>query len=252
MHGAHGENGAWQGLLELLDVPFVSAGVKGSALGMDKIVTKRLFEQLGIPTPAWWIERRGQSCRSAIPVEVARLVAKPVAEGSSVGVEMAANDAAGWETIAQLNARFDPLLIEQRIDGRELTAALIGPSSEALALPLVEIKPGEDFYSYEAKYGGVSNYECPAEIDGESARQIQAYAETVYREFELGPFARIDVLLDAQGQPWFLEANTLPGFTEHSLLPMAARAAGIEMGELLELLMLFALERWEGQHGVGQ
>ncbi len=249
MHGNLGENGAWQGLLELLDVPFVSAGVKGSALAMDKIITKRLFEQLGVPTPRWWIERRGASCREQIESSVGRLVAKPVAEGSSVGVLMADNTDAGWQQIDELNARFNPLLIEERIDGRELTASLIGPSDDALALPLVEIKPGADFYSYEAKYGGVSNYVCPAELDQQAVKLIHDYARTVYREFDLGPYARVDVLLDEQGRPYFLEANTLPGFTELSLLPMAARAAGIEMGELLELLMLFALERWDRGSG---
>jgi D-alanine-D-alanine ligase len=249
MHGAQGENGAWQGLLELLNVPFVSAGVKGSALGMDKVISKRLFEQLAIPTPRWWIERRTESCRGDIPADVKQLVAKPIAEGSSVGVLMVANDDAGWKQIVELNQRFEPLLIEQRIDGRELTAALIGPSAEALALPLVEIKPGQDFYSYEAKTGGQSNYECPADVNPATTAVIQRHALTIYREFELGPFARIDVLLDSAGRPWFLEANTLPGFTQLSLLPMAARAAGIEMGELLELLLLFALERWEAQQG---
>ncbi|MCC7477593.1 ATP-grasp domain-containing protein [bacterium] len=245
MHGQLGENGAWQGLLELLDLPYVSAGVKGSALGMDKIISKRLFEQLGIPTPQWWIQRRSDSCRGLIDAGVAALVAKPVAEGSSVGVLMAQNDDAGWREIEALNQRFDPLLIEERIQGRELTASLIGPSHEALALPLVEILPGDHFYSYEAKYSGVSRYDCPANVEAGLTGRIQELARQVYGEFELGPYARIDVLLDDSGQPYFLEANTLPGFTEHSLLPMAARAAGIEMGELLELLMLFALERWE-------
>lgn len=248
MHGALGENGSWQGLLELLDVPYVSAGVKGSALGMDKLISKRLFEQLGIPTPPWWVEQQGESCRLQIPAELRQLVAKPVGEGSSVGVEMVDNDQAGWERIAELNRRFDPLLIEERVAGKEITCAVIGPSRRPLALPLIEIRPRSDFYSYEAKYtSGGSQYLCPAPLADDIAASVQRRAERIYQEFELGPYARIDCLVDESGQSWFLEANTLPGFTELSLLPMAASAAGISMAELLELLMLFALERWEGR-----
>jgi D-alanine-D-alanine ligase len=249
LHGSHGENGAWQGLLELARVPYVSAGVKGSALAMDKIVSKRLFEQLSIPTPRWWVAHKDAEVPE-IPPDVLELVAKPPLEGSSVGIEMVPNDSVGWSRIRKLNERYDRLLIEERIKGRELTVGLIGASSDPVALPIVEIVAGNEYYDYEAKYGGKSSYICPADLAPTAARSISAYATTVYREFDLGPFARVDCLLDEQEQPWFLEANTLPGFTELSLLPMAAKAAGIEMGELLDLLMLCALERNEA-HGVG-
>jgi D-alanine-D-alanine ligase len=248
LHGSQGENGAWQGLLELAQIPYVSAGVKGSALAMDKIVTKRLFEQLGIPTPRWWV-MRNCSLSADVTSDVHELVAKPPLEGSSVGIRMVANEAAGWLQARELNEQYDPLLLEERIYGRELTVGLIGPSAAAVALPIVEIKAGNDFYDYDAKYAGVSNYICPAELDRAIADQICAYALRVYAELDLGPFARIDCLLDKSDQAWFLEANTIPGFTEHSLLPMAARAAGIEMGELLELLMLCAIERHEAKRG---
>jgi D-alanine-D-alanine ligase len=246
MHGASGENGAWQGLLELLNIPYVSAGVKGSALAMDKLVSKRLFSQMGIPTPQWWLHSAGNDARRRVPAEVQQLVAKPVAEGSSVGVLFADNDNAGWDAINTHLGRFDPLLIEERISGTELTAAVIGQSDQAVALPLVEIRPSQEFYSYEAKYtSGGSQYVCPAQVDEPHTRQIKTYACHIYREFDLAPYARMDCILDREGLPWFLEANTLPGFTELSLVPMAARAAGIEIGELTELLMLCALEAWE-------
>ena len=251
LHGADGENGTWQGFLELVNVPYVSAGVRGSAVAMDKLLTKRLWAQLGVPTPQWWVERRGRSCRVQVPADVRELVAKPVAEGSSVGVRMVTNDDAGWELIGALNAQYSPLLLEQRIHGRELTLAVIGHADDPIVLPLIEIKPGKGFYDYETKYNaGASEYVCPAEVDPALATGIAAQALMLYSELDLAPMSRFDLIVDAAGQPWFLEVNTLPGFTETSLLPKAARAAGIEFGELLELLMLCALERWERKQGV--
>lgn len=247
MHGTRGEDGVWQGVLELLDVPYVSAGVKGSALGMDKLVSKRLFQQLDVPTPRYWVWRPERPCQGDVPAEVADLVAKPVAQGSSVGIAMVANDAEGWRKIEQLSREFGTMIIERRIEGRELTAAVIGHSAEPLVLPLVEIRPvSHEFYDYGAKYTkGETDYICPAPVSEAAVTLVQQHAATIYRELDLGPYARIDCILDEAGVPWFLEANTLPGFTSLSLLPQAAAAVGVEFGELLQLLILLALERWE-------
>jgi D-alanine-D-alanine ligase len=250
LHGSAGENGAWQGLLDLAQVPYVSAGVKGSALAMDKIVTKRLFESLGIPTPRWWVHDGGPGQTSLeIPRGIKDLVAKPPSEGSSVGVTMFPNDLTGWDEVDRLCSTYGRLLIEERIWGREMTIGVIGPSDRGTALPIVEIVASGDYYDYEAKYGGQSNYDCPASLPAFVAELIASAATEIYEEFDLAPFARIDFMLDQDNKYYFLEANTLPGFTEHSLLPMAARAAGIEMGELLELLMLCAIERHEAKRG---
>jgi len=247
MHGTRGEDGVWQGVLELTGVPYVSADVRGSALAMDKLVSKRLFQQLGIPTPRYWVERRRQTCRGEVPAEIRHLVAKPVAQGSSVGIEMIDNDGDGWTAVEKLVKEFGTMLIEERIAGRELTAAIIGPGGEAVSLPLVEIKPlKRGFYDYTAKYiKGETEYLCPAPVSEETAELVHRHARTIYDEFGLAPYARIDCILDSLGTPWFLEANTLPGFTPLSLVPQAAAAAGIGFGELLEMLMLVALERWE-------
>jgi D-alanine-D-alanine ligase len=248
MHGARGENGAWQGLLELLGVPYVSAGVKGSAVAMDKLLAKYIMERLGVPTPRYWLARPGLACRADVPVEVTELVAKPVDQGSSVGIAMVGNDDAGWAEIATLTQRFGRMLVEERIHGRELTAGVIGHGDEAFALPLVEITPKRGFYDYTAKYtAGSSEYTCPAQVSATTTALVQRHALAVYRELDLAPYARIDCLLDVLGQPWFLEANTLPGFTALSLLPRSAKAAGISFGELLELLMLCAIERDEAR-----
>jgi D-alanine-D-alanine ligase len=246
MHGSRGENGVWQGLLELCGVPYVSAGVKGSAVAMDKLLAKRIFERLGVPTPRYWVARPGLTVRSAVPSGIAELVVKPVDQGSSVGIEMVGNNDAGWARIAGVVQRFGRALVEERIHGRELTVGVIGHSEEPVPLPLVEISPKRGFYDYTAKYtSGQSEYICPAELSPEITALIQQYAVTVYRELDLGPYARIDCLLDAHEQPWLLEANTLPGFTGLSLLPRAAKAAGLGFGELLEILVLCAIERHE-------
>jgi len=246
LHGTRGEDGVWQGLLELAGVPYVSAGVKGSALAMDKLTSKRLFAQLEIPTPPYWVQRRWADCRKQVPPEITDLVAKPVNQGSSVGIEFVTNDDGGWTRITELNQRYDPLLLEQRIAGRELTASVIGPLANPLALPLVEIRPKREFYDYTAKYtAGQTEYICPAPVEQQLAQQIQRDAVLAYRELELEPYSRLDCILDHDGGWWFLEANTLPGFTSLSLLPRAAKAAGIAFTELLQLLMLCALERWE-------
>jgi len=252
LHGTRGEDGVWQGMLELLDVPYVSAGVKGSALAMDKLVSKRLFEQLGVPTPRYWVWRPERPCRAEVPAEFTKLVAKPVAQGSSVGIAMIANDAEGWHQVEQLSAEFGTMIIEQRIQGRELTAAVIGHSAEPAVLPLVEIRPvSHEFYDYGAKYTkGETDYICPAPVPEAQVKLVQQHAATIYRELDLGPYARIDCMLDEAGVPWFLEANTLPGFTPLSLLPQAAAAAGVDFAELLELLILLAFERWEAAREV--
>jgi len=251
MHGTRGEDGVWQGVLELLGLPYVSAGVKGSALAMDKLVSKRLFSQLGIPTPRYWVAETGLACREEIPAEITRLVAKPVSEGSSVGIAMVANDDTGWARVAELVDKYGRMLVEERIDGHELTAAVIGHTEDPVALPLVEIRPKtRAFYDYTSKYTkGETEYIVPAPIDAAAAEVVRQHALAIYCEFELMPYARIDCLLDAAGVPWFLEANTLPGFTPLSLLPQAAQAVGVDFTELLELLILLAVERWEAAGG---
>ena len=253
MHGTKGEDGVWQGLLELLGVPYVSAGVKGSALAMDKLVSKRLFTQLGIPTPDYWVCDRGQRFAGVVPESVDELVAKPVAEGSSVGIAMVGNNADGWAVIEGLAVKYGRMLVEKRIYGKELTAGVIGHSDEPISLPLVEIKPTKrEFYDFTAKYTkGETEYECPADLAPVLAQRVQEHARTIFREFELAPYARVDCLLDEAGTPWFLEANTLPGFTPLSLLPQAAQAVGIGFAELVELVMLIALERSEARGGDG-
>jgi D-alanine-D-alanine ligase len=246
MHGRGGEDGAWQGLLELMGVPFVSAGVKGSALAFDKLSTKRLASFFEIATPRYCVMRRGQRLEDSLSPSAERLIAKPVNEGSSVGIELLVNDAGGWNRIAELARLHDPLLVEEYIAGQEITCGVIGHPHEALTLPLIEIRPSGEFYDFDAKYvTGETKYICPAPITDDVSAAVAETSLLLYRELELSPYSRFDYIVDSNGKSWFLEANTLPGFTEYSLLPMAAKHAGIEFAELIEILMLLALERWE-------
>ncbi|MCB1185666.1 D-alanine--D-alanine ligase [bacterium] len=255
MHGNLGENGTWQGLLRLVGLPFISADVKGSAVAMDKVLTKRIARTLDIPTPMWWtgssrnVAALGE-IRQRVPADIRKLVAKPVDQGSSVGVAIFENDDAGWAEAARICTGIDNLMVEQFVSGRELTCGWIGLREDPVGLPVVEIRPREGFYDYRAKYTkGASEYLCPAPIDEVIAETVRTAAGSIYRELELEPFARIDFILDEAGQHWFLEANTLPGFTELSLLPMAAAAVGVDYAELLEILMLCAVERHEREGG---
>lgn len=246
MHGNLGENGTWQGLLRLIGLPFVSADVKGSALAMDKGLSKRIAMSLGIRTPLWWSGASLHELRGRIPGTIGKLVAKPLDQGSSVGVAIFDNDAAGWEDALRICAGIPAMMVEQYIAGRELTCGWIGLQEEAIGLPIVEIRPVTGFYDYRAKYTkGASQYLCPAPIDNAVAQATTADAGRIYSELQLEPFARMDFILDEEGCHWFLEANTLPGFTELSLLPMSAAAIGVSYGELLEILMLCAIERTE-------
>jgi D-alanine--D-alanine ligase len=246
MHGSLGENGTWQGLLRLLGLPFVSADVKGSALAMDKVLSKRIAMSLGIRTPQWWSGAALQDLRSCIPDSIGRLVAKPLDQGSSVGVAIFDNNESGWAEALGICAGIPDMMVEQYIHGRELTSGWIGLQVEAIGLPIVEIRPAAGFYDYRAKYTkGASEYLCPAPLDAAISAATMADAGLIYRELQLEPFARMDFILDEEGNHWFLEANTLPGFTELSLLPMAAAAIGVSYGELLEILMLCAIERTE-------
>lgn len=246
MHGSLGENGTWQGLLKLVGVPFVSADVKGSAVAMDKSLTKFIASSLGIDTPAWWTAGDPAALRKLVPANVDKLVVKPVEQGSSVGVAIIANDDPGWEQAGETCSGLGRLMAEVHVEGRELTSGWIGNMQSAVGLPIVEIRPQKGFYDYQAKYTkGASNYICPAEIPAGTSEAIIRDAGRIYRELELFPLARIDFIMDGQGRHWFLEANTLPGFTELSLLPMAAAAVGVSYSELLEMLMLLALERSE-------
>jgi D-alanine-D-alanine ligase len=229
LHGRYGEDGTLQGALELAGIPYTGSGVLASALAMDKWRTKLVWQAAGVPTPRYELlgpdsDFRAVAERLGLPIMV-----KPANEGSSIGMSKVRR-AADLEEAYALAASCDPLVIaEQFIDGPELTAGVLGHE----ALPLIRLETPRDFYDYEAKYvADDTRYICPCGLPGNEERAIQ---HAVIRAFDvLGcrGWGRVDLMLDRAGQPHFLEVNTSPGMTDHSLVPMAARAAGVSFEDL--------------------
>ncbi len=247
LHGRYGEDGTIQGALELMGVPYTGSGPLASSLSMDKIMTKRVWLQHGLPTPGFAVLQTGEDLSKAAPLGWP-LVVKPSREGSTLGLSKVYK-AAELKAAYELAADFDEdVLAEQYIRGRELTVAVLGKGAEAKALPVVEIIAPGGNYDYEHKYiSNETQYICPAELDDALTSQIQRLAEKAYRALSCEGWARADFMLDQDGQPWLLEMNTSPGMTSHSLVPMSARAAGMSYAELCLAILSTASCKVRGQ-----
>ncbi len=228
LHGTWGEDGTIQGVLEYLKIPYTGSGVLGSAIAYNKVVSKEIFMERGIPTAPYQVitaEDRGQVKRTLdLPV-----VVKPADQGSSIGVSIVQTESQ-WETA--LDEAFkvsEEILIEQFIEGKLLAVGMNGP----LPMPIVEIVPKSGFYDYEAKYTeGKTDYICPAQLTSKEAQQCRDASVWVFKALKGRGFPRVDLILD-KGTPYALEMNTVPGMTPTSLLPMAARQAGLEFDDLV-------------------
>jgi D-alanine-D-alanine ligase len=228
LHGTWGEDGTIQGVLEYLKIPYTGSGVLGSAIAYNKVVSKEIFMERGIPTAPYQVitaEDRGRVKRTLdLPV-----VVKPADQGSSIGVSIVQTESQ-WETA--LDEAFEiseEILIEQFIEGKLLAVGMNGP----LPMPIVEIVPKSGFYDYEAKYTeGKTDYVCPAELTSKETQQCNDVSTLVFKALKGRGFPRVDLIL-AQGTPYALEMNTVPGMTPTSLLPMAARQAGLEFDDLV-------------------
>jgi len=235
IHGTFGEDGALQSILDKLGVPYTGEGEVASRVAFDKIASKRKFDQAGVPNAKWEILLAGQSVSIPIP-----LVAKPPREGSSVGVHIVQRSEELAPALKDCFSRDNQVLVEEFIRGRELTVGIVGGE----ALPVVEIVPKVDFYSYENKYTkGNSDYFCPARLDESTTRAVQSAALAAHRSLGLEIYSRVDVLLDSKNRPFVLEVNTIPGMTETSLLPKAAAAAGLDFASLCEEIAGISLLR---------
>jgi len=233
LHGRGGEDGTLQGALELLRIPYTGSGVMACALSMDKIMTKRVWERHGLPTPTFVAIRCEDQLRDAVTQLGLPMIVKPPHEGSTLGltkVQHAQDLHAAW----QLAAKYDAVVLAERfITGRELTIAVLGSDAAARALPIIEIvAPGGD-YDYEHKYfSNDTQYLCPAPLPDDLTARLQELARQAYLATGCSGWGRVDLMLDAHNEPWLLEVNTSPGMTSHSLVPMAARACGIDYGAL--------------------
>ena len=254
LHGPLGEDGTVQGMCELLQLPYTGCGVLSSALCVDKAMSNQVLEAAGLPIPAF----QDHDIREGIPAELVDrlvdglglpLVIKPTRQGSTVGLTIAA-DAEGVADGLILAGRFDYRVLAQRfVEGTEITVGVLAmPAIEIL--PTLEIVSENPVYDYDAKYtAGKSHHIIPARIPEEARRSAAAAAELAFRALRCEGMARVDIIVDAAGVPWVLEVNTIPGMTEVSLLPDAARAAGIEFPELCERLVRHARLRVMGGAG---
>ncbi len=244
LHGRFGEDGTIQGLLEILGLPYVGSGVLASALAMDKIASKQLFLASGLKTPAF------VALDSDTPHDIdvivgalgEKLVVKPVSEGSSVGMSIV-HDRAELEPALELAFRHDRrVLVERFVSGAEVTVGVIG-NDETTALPTLEVVPEHEYYDYESKYvPGMSRHIIPARVSESVRGECQRVALAAHRALGCRGMSRSDTIVTAEDDVYLLEVNTIPGMTSTSLLPDAARAAGIEFPALCESLVLLALE----------
>lgn len=238
LHGRGGEDGTLQGALELMGVPYTGSGVLASALGMDKWRSKLVWQAAGLPIPQYeLLDERSDfeavAARLGLPLFV-----KPANEGSSVGISKVKR-AQDLRAAYAAAAKHDKLVIAEKfIGGGEYTAAILG----ARALPVIKIEPANEFYDYEAKYlRDDTRYRCPCGLPPEREAEMQRLALRGFQLLGGQGWGRIDFLVDEQGRPYLLEANTAPGMTDHSLVPMAARQAGLSFEQLV-------LEILEGAH----
>lgn len=245
LHGKPGEDGTIQGFLEIAGIPYTCPGVWSSATAMDKPLAKVFYEREGLPTPPSIVVRRGDdvSVPGIIDSLGDHVVVKIGDAGSAIGVFIVQGADAIEQALSKAFAMDDEVLIERYVKGRELTVAVLG-NAEPDALPIIEIVPKSDFYDYESKYApGGSKHLCPAPLDSDLTSEIQSYAVRAHTCLRCEGVSRSDFILDADGTPWILETNTIPGMTETSLLPDAAREFGLSFPELCTRLIELALEK---------
>ena len=246
LHGRYGEDGTIQGLLDLLDIPYHGSGVLGSALGINKIQSKRLYQFEGLPvSPYLVMDRTDPDAQARVQDTLGfPVVVKPEHEGSSIGLSIV-GDASQFQPALDLAGQYDRLvLVEKYIAGTEITGAVLGNLNPE-PLPLVEIIPGDQytFFDYDAKYKpGATEEICPARLDEVLTRKAQEYAVRAHQALRCRGYSRTDMIV-SDNEAYVLETNTIPGMTATSLYPQAAAAAGISFSELLDRLIELALEK---------
>jgi len=235
IHGTFGEDGQIQQILERQGIPYTGEGVAGSQLAFDKILSKRAFDEHGVPTGRWHVIAAGQKPRFEVP-----FVVKSPRQGSSVGVHII-KDFADLDAALEDCFRFgETVIVEEFFSGRELTVGILGD----VALPIIEIVPREGFYDYQHKYTkGASEYFVPAPIGDEATQAVRYAALAAKRALGLEIYSRVDVILASDGRLNVLEINTIPGMTETSLLPKAAAAAGLDFPTLCERIAALSMQR---------
>jgi len=240
LHGKPGEDGTIQGMLDILNIPYTGSGVLASALSMNKIASKRLFQIAGIPTPEFRVVSKGK-CHIN-PLENFPIVVKPSTEGSTIGISIVKKEDEFKKALETAFCYDDNIICEKYIDGKEITVGIL----EEKVLPVIEIIPKSGFYDFNAKYKKEStDFVVPAELQEEKNAQIKQIALNAHKVLGCSGMSRSDMKLDSKLNPYVLEINTIPGLTETSLLPKAAQAAGISFMELCLRLLDLAIRKNE-------
>ena len=230
VHGRGGEDGVLQGALEAINLPYTGSGVLGSALSMDKRRTKLCWKSADLPTPPWCLLRTDQDIDRCVSELGYPMIVKPALEGSSIGmskVSSAEELRSAWDLAAESGCE---VFAEAWVNGTEYTAGFLGEA----ALPLIRLETPNAFYDYDAKYcATTTQYHCPCGLTNDQEQTLQQLALLAYRTVGAAGWGRVDLFLDESANPWLIEVNTVPGMTDHSLVPMAAKAAGIDFDELV-------------------
>jgi D-alanine-D-alanine ligase len=250
LHGKEGEDGSVQRLLDLLGIPYTGSGPRACQLAFDKVLAKETLDAAGVPTPPWAAIQAsalrdlaaGPALRHVVERLELPLVVKPSRAGSAMGLSFVDHERDLPHAVMNALSFSDAAVIERRVDGTEVTAGMLGGTSEPL--PLVEVVPKSGVFDYAARYTpGATEYFAPARVSPEVAAACQGVAARAFEVLDVRDVGRADVMLDAGGRPWVVDVNVSPGMTDTSLLPMAAQAAGTGFEELCERVVRLALER---------
>lgn len=230
IHGRGGEDGVLQALLEILGLPYTGSGVLASALSMDKLRTKLCWQGLGLATPKWYLLASEADLDACIEQLGFPVIVKPAQEGSSIGMSKATNREQLVAALALAKQFNCDVYAEQWVQGAEYTVAVL----DGTALPVIRLETPNQFYDFEAKYqANTTRYHCPCGLEPAREQALQALAEQACAALQVKGWARVDVFIDQHDQSQLIEVNTVPGMTDHSLVPMAAKAAGLSFNELV-------------------
>ena len=241
LHGPGGEDGSMQGALQTMGIPYTGSGVLGSALAMDKVRSKQLWQGMGLATGGFVTLAADTDWQGVID-RFTKVFVKPACEGSSIGMTSADSAVALQQAYAAASEYAGEVLAERFIDGPEYTVAVLGDE----ALPSIRMETDNEFYDYEAKYlSEATRYHCPSDLNPAEEAQIAALALRAFRSVGCSVWGRVDVMRDADGDFYVLEVNTIPGMTSHSLVPMAAAVAGMDIAALVRRIVELSQEGWQ-------
>lgn len=234
LHGRGGEDGTMQGLLEAMDIPYTGSRVLGSSLAMDKLRTKQIWQAMDLPTPDYAVLDSAEACTTALQKIGLPLIVKPVLEGSSIGMSKVLDEddlIPAWKKAAECGGT---VIAERWVNGDEYTAGILGER----ILPMIRLETPREFYDYEAKYhSDDTQYICPCGLSEEEESSLASMMLRSFKAVDACGWGRVDFMIDEDNRPWLIEVNTVPGMTDHSLVPMAAKHAGISFKQLvLEIL----------------